>query len=147
MKYNLEGIDGNAFSIIAYVKKAMTKEKFTESEISEYVNDAMSSNYSHLVSVSAEMIDKCNDKSNAWLTMTQGKKNVGHIFRVVLEFIDDNGEETSSVVLDYYPKSKDEATKIAKEYSICKGERICVYEYDDSETCTVYNIYNVKECR
>lgn len=79
--------------------------------------------------------------------MTEGKKVNGyrHIFRVVLEFIDGNGVETSHIVLDYCPESKDEATKIAKDYPITKGERTCVYEYDDTGEFTVHNIYNIKE--
>lgn len=87
------------------------------------------------------------EKNNAWSNMTEGKKTNGdrHIFRAVLEFLDDNGVETSHTVLDYYPESKDEATKIAKDYPITKGERTCVYEYDDTGDFTVYNIYNIKE--
>lgn len=61
-KYNLVGIDGNAYSVMGYVIQAMKREGFSKSEIDDYKADAMSDDYNHLLSVSAEMIDKCNNK-------------------------------------------------------------------------------------
>ena len=61
-KYNLVGIDGNAYSVIGYVIQAMKRERFSKSEIDDYLADARSGDYNHLLSVSAEMIDKCNNK-------------------------------------------------------------------------------------
>lgn len=61
-KYNLVGIDGNAYSVIGYVIQAMKRERFSKSEIDDYRADARSGDYNHLLSVSAEMIDKCNNK-------------------------------------------------------------------------------------
>ena len=61
-KYNLVGIDGNAFYVMGYVRKAMIRERFTKEEIDDYLKDAQSSDYSHLIAVSAEMIEKCNNK-------------------------------------------------------------------------------------
>ena len=61
-KYNLVGIDGNAYSVMGYVIQAMKRERFSKSEIDDYQADAMSSDYNHILSVSAEMIDKCNNK-------------------------------------------------------------------------------------
>lgn len=60
MKYTLEGVDGNAFAIMAYVKKAMTNEGFTKDEISKYISTAMSSGYNNLVKTSLEKIAECN---------------------------------------------------------------------------------------
>lgn len=60
-KYNLVGIDGNAFSVIGYVTKAMKEQHLTTQEINNYTKDAMSSDYGHLLTVSVEMIDKCNE--------------------------------------------------------------------------------------
>ena len=57
-KYNLVGIDGNAYSVMGYVIQAMKREGFSKSEIDDYQADAMSDDYNHLLSVSAEMIDK-----------------------------------------------------------------------------------------
>lgn len=62
-KYSLIGVDGNAFGVMAYVQKAMRSEKFTKEEIDAYTKDAMSSDYSHLLQVSEEMVEKCNDKA------------------------------------------------------------------------------------
>ena len=60
--YTLVGVDGNAFAIMAYTKNAMRRTRFTKDEIDNYIADAMSSDYTHLVSVSCEMIDKCNER-------------------------------------------------------------------------------------
>lgn len=59
-KYNLVGIDGNAFSIMAYVLNAMRNCKFSNEEQKEYQLKAMSSNYNNLLRVSVQYIDKCN---------------------------------------------------------------------------------------
>lgn len=61
-KYNLVGIDGNAYNVMGYVTQAMRREHFTQKDIDAYLDDAMSEDYSHLVAVSVEMIDKCNNK-------------------------------------------------------------------------------------
>lgn len=60
MKYTLEEVDGNAFAILAYVQRAMKNEGFTKAEIDQYMTDAKSSDYNHLVLTSLEMIDACN---------------------------------------------------------------------------------------
>lgn len=59
-KYDLVGIDGNAFSVIAYVERAMRHEKKSHQEIQDYRKDAMSSDYNHLLCVSVAMIDELN---------------------------------------------------------------------------------------
>lgn len=64
MKYSLIGLDSNCFMILGYVKKAMKKEGKTEDEINEYVQDAESDDYQHLLYVSQMMIDKLNQDSN-----------------------------------------------------------------------------------
>lgn len=58
--FTLVGVDGNAFSIMAYVKHAMKKARFSDSDKEAYIKDAMGSNYDHLLSVSIDMIDKVN---------------------------------------------------------------------------------------
>jgi len=62
-KYNLVGIDGNAYSVAGYVADAMRREGYTKQEVEEYHSDAKSGDYSHLLRVSAEMIEKLNVKS------------------------------------------------------------------------------------
>lgn len=67
-KYNLVGIDGNAYSIMGYVSTAMAQEceamgwdaAALKKEKDAYLNDAMSGDYNHLVAVSADMVDRIN---------------------------------------------------------------------------------------
>lgn len=61
-KYCLVGVDGNAFAVMGYVRKAMKECGFDEQEIKAYLDDAMSSDYDHLLAVSIEMVDKCNER-------------------------------------------------------------------------------------
>ena len=63
-KYNLVGIDGNAFSVMGYVRNAMRECHFTPAEREAYSKDAMSSDYNHLLVVSMDMIDECNKRIN-----------------------------------------------------------------------------------
>lgn len=59
--YTLVGINGNAHSIMGYVRVAMDDANMTNDDIDAYVKDATSSDYNHLVAVSCEMIDKVNE--------------------------------------------------------------------------------------
>ena len=59
--YTLVGINGNAYSIMGYVRVAMDNANMTNDDIDAYVKDATSSDYNHLVAVSCEMIDKVNE--------------------------------------------------------------------------------------
>lgn len=59
--YTLVGINGNAYSIMGYVRDAMDDANMTNDDIDAYVKDATSSDYNHLVAVSCEMIDKVNE--------------------------------------------------------------------------------------
>lgn len=61
-KYNLVGIDGNAFCVMGYVTQCMKREKFTHDEIKEYTKQAMSSDYNNLLCVSLDYVEKCNEK-------------------------------------------------------------------------------------
>lgn len=61
-KYSLIGVDGNAFSIMGYVIDAMEDTGFSKEDIAEYQDDAMSSDYTHLLAVSVKMIHSCNEK-------------------------------------------------------------------------------------
>jgi hypothetical protein len=62
-KYNLVGIDGNAFSVMGYVRSAMREQKFTSEEIKNYTDRAMSSDYNNLLCVSIDMIEQCNKRN------------------------------------------------------------------------------------
>lgn len=59
--YTLIGINGNAYSIMSYVRDAMHDANMTNKDIDAYVKDATSSDYNHLLAVSCEMIDKVNE--------------------------------------------------------------------------------------
>lgn len=73
--FSLVGKDGNAYAVMGYVTNAMKTayrdaaknhdedgmKTFGGSAQDAYTKDAMSSDYSHLICVSAEMIDKVND--------------------------------------------------------------------------------------
>ena len=59
--YTLVGINGNAYSIMGYVRVAMDDANMTNDDIDAYVKDATSSDYNHLVAVSSEMIDRVNE--------------------------------------------------------------------------------------
>ena len=61
MKYNLVGVDGNAFAIMTYVLKAMKECKIPKGEQLYYQIKATSGDYENLLAISIEMIDKCNE--------------------------------------------------------------------------------------
>lgn len=61
MKYDLVGIDGNAFNIISYVINAMKECGFSTSDMNDYFKEATSSDYSHLIVISYDMISRCNE--------------------------------------------------------------------------------------
>ena len=61
MKYDLVGVDGNAFAIMGYVLKAMKECKMSKGEQLYYQIKATSSDYDNLLAVSIGMIDLCNE--------------------------------------------------------------------------------------
>ena len=61
MKYDLVGINGNAWCVMAYVDKAMFEQGFTKAERMDYQKRAMSGDYDNLLCESVQMIDKCNE--------------------------------------------------------------------------------------
>lgn len=62
-KYNLVGIDGNAYSVMGYVQNAMREQGYTKAERDEYLHDAMSDDYNHLLCVSMDYIEMCNERA------------------------------------------------------------------------------------
>lgn len=66
-KFNLVGIDGNAFNIMSYVRSAMRQCGFSREKIDKYKTDAMSGDYNHLLVISFDMIDQCNDAYKAYV--------------------------------------------------------------------------------
>lgn len=59
-RFSLVGINGNAFSVMGYVKTSMMEMGKTKEEIDKYLEDAKSSDYDHLLSVSIDMVENLN---------------------------------------------------------------------------------------
>ncbi len=53
----LTGHDGNAFSVIAAVSKALRKHGVPEDEVQEFKDEAMSGNYDHLLRTAMAWVD------------------------------------------------------------------------------------------
>lgn len=62
-KYDLVGVNGNAFAVMGYVANAMRENGYTRNQVEDYYADAKSADYSHLIRVSVRMIDEINDKT------------------------------------------------------------------------------------
>ena len=61
MKYDLVGVDENAFAVMDYVLKAMRECKMSKEKQSDYQTKAMSGDYNNLLTVSVKMINLCNE--------------------------------------------------------------------------------------
>ena len=61
-KYTLVGVNGNAFSVMGYVRNAMCAESCTKEEIENYIKDATSDDYNHLIVTSMDMLQFLNEK-------------------------------------------------------------------------------------
>lgn len=64
-KYSLVGIDGNAFAVMGYVKKAMETEGRTKEQIEQYTGEAQQSDYRNLLVVSQTVVDVLNKDAEA----------------------------------------------------------------------------------
>ena len=58
-KYSLVGVDGNAFSIMGYVKNALKKSGHGDL-VDKMFSEAMSGDYSHLIRVCDGYLDIAN---------------------------------------------------------------------------------------
>lgn len=59
MKYDLIGVDGNAFSVMGYTARALKREGLRDL-VDEMREKAMSGDYDNLLCVCMEYIDKAN---------------------------------------------------------------------------------------
>lgn len=57
IKVALVGEDGNAFAILARVRKAMVKHGVSKEEIAEFSDKAMEGDYDHLLRVVMDYVD------------------------------------------------------------------------------------------
>lgn len=60
--FTLVGVDGNAYSVMGYVQRAMRAANMSKEDQDAYLEDAMSADYNHLLCVSIDMIEKVNEK-------------------------------------------------------------------------------------
>ena len=62
-KYTLVGVDSNALSIVAYTKRAMIKENFTDKERKEMIDKALKGDYNNVINTCMDYIDLCNKRA------------------------------------------------------------------------------------
>jgi hypothetical protein len=62
MKYDLVGVDGNAFAIMGYTARALKHEGLRD-KVDEMHARAMKGNYDNLIMVCMEYIDMANEKA------------------------------------------------------------------------------------
>ena len=61
-KYTLVGVNGNAYAIMGYTSKAMKRAGFTKEEVDQMYKEATSGDYSNLICVCDEYIDRVNER-------------------------------------------------------------------------------------
>jgi len=59
--YSLVGVDGNAYSVMTYVSKAMRKSGKSGVEIQEFIDRATRGDYDTLLAECQDMVDVLND--------------------------------------------------------------------------------------
>ena len=62
VKYNLVGVDGNAFSIMGYTARALRREGLGNL-VDEMQKKAMSGDYYNLIAVCDEYVEMANEKA------------------------------------------------------------------------------------
>lgn len=60
--FSLAGVDGNAFAIMGYTKKAMESCGFSDTDVDEMLEKAKSGDYNNLIVVCDEYVQLCNAK-------------------------------------------------------------------------------------
>ena len=115
-KYDLVGIDGNAYSIMGYVQNAMKECGFSQEEIKAYLDDAKSSDYNHLLAVSMDMIDKCNNGNIE--SSSESQNEASEDIPEPLDNGYDGGDERGGVDWSYFNKFE----KLDDEYLPPSGE-------------------------
>ena len=105
-KYTLADVDGNAFAIMAYVRSAMMREGKSNEEIDNYLKDAQSSDYQHLLQVSVEMCERLNGEDGST--------------RLILVDWDDDGENLpTKVKIPTDIDDEDVADYLSDTYGFC----------------------------
>ena len=104
--YNLADVDGNAFAIMAYVRSAMMREGKSNEEIDNYLKDAQSSDYQHLLQVSVEMCEKLNVED-------------GNTRLVLVDWDDDGENLPTKVKIPTDIADEDVADYLSDTYGFC----------------------------
>ena len=60
----LAGMDGNVFSIMGRVARAMRDAGCTEEDVDAYLVDARSGNYDHALQVTMATVETCSDEDD-----------------------------------------------------------------------------------
>ena len=71
VKVDMTTIDGNAFSIMGHTAKALRRGGVDEAEVKEYLAEAQSGDYNHLVAttfawVTTDLFDEDEDDQEDW---------------------------------------------------------------------------------
>ena len=72
-QFSLVGVDGNAFSVMGYVCKAMKSVGFNQDQVDVYKASAMNGTYYDLLNVSMEYIEKCNKRLSKGLAKGEAR--------------------------------------------------------------------------
>ena len=105
-KYTLVDVDGNAFAIMAYVSMVMRREGKSNEEIDNYLKDAKSGDYRHLIDVSVEMCERLNEEDGST--------------RLILVDWDDDGENLpTKVKVPTDIDDEDVADYLSDTYGFC----------------------------
>lgn len=59
-KYSLVGVDGNAYSLMAYTANAMKREGYSQDDVKAMYELAKSGDYNNLICVCDSFIQQCN---------------------------------------------------------------------------------------
>lgn len=62
VKMELVGIDGNAFAILGAFNRAALKQKWTREEVQTVIDEATSSDYSHLIATIANHVESPDEE-------------------------------------------------------------------------------------
>ena len=63
-KYDLVGVDGNAYAVMGYTARALRNEGLGD-KVKEMQDKAMSSDYNNLLAVCCEYVDMANEAAEA----------------------------------------------------------------------------------
>ena len=104
--YTLEDVDGNAFAIMAYVSMVMRREGKSNEEIDNYLEDAKSGDYSHLIDVSVEMCERLNGED-------------GNTRLILVDWDDDGENLPTKVKVPTDIDDEDVADYLSDTYGFC----------------------------